>query len=126
MKKIYISGPMSGLPDFNFQKFEKAGKYLTKKYPERIIINPHKIHRNNRKDLQYSYYMRNDIKALCDCDSIYMLENWNLSPGAKLEYAIATALKLEIFYKEDKMTEKKLPKKDDKKKPSKKPAKKQK
>ena len=39
-------------------------------------------------------HMRQDIKMLVDCDTIYMLPDWENSKGAKLEYQIATELYL--------------------------------
>lgn len=40
--------------------------------------------------------MKEDIKALCDCDMIYLLPNWQDSKGAKMEYCIALFLNLEV------------------------------
>jgi hypothetical protein len=42
--------------------------------------------------------MKEDIKALCGCDSVYLLRNYADSKGALLELAIATELKMSIIY----------------------------
>lgn len=39
-----------------------------------------------------------DIRALCLCDAIYMLSNWEKSKGAKLQHRIATELGMKIYY----------------------------
>jgi len=42
--------------------------------------------------------MRIDIKALVDCDAIYMLNNWRDSKGANVELNIAQGLGMEIIF----------------------------
>ena len=39
-------------------------------------------------------YMRRDIKLLCECDYIYLLEGWEDSDGASLEKLIADNLEI--------------------------------
>jgi len=46
----------------------------------------------------WRHYMKQDIKALCDCEAIYMLDNWTDSEGAILEHHIAARLGLKIYY----------------------------
>lgn len=106
MKKIYISGKMTGLSkeeiDINFEKgrkeIEGAGH---------IAINPVDIEPYNMNNLvrdEYSEYVRGDCIELCKCDSIYMLNNWQDSNGAKIELRLAIDLNLEIiFQKENKL-----------------------
>jgi hypothetical protein len=45
--------------------------------------------------------MKEDIKAMCDCDAIYLLKNYTDSKGALLELAIAKELKLEVIYQQN-------------------------
>ena len=42
--------------------------------------------------------MRHDIKLLCDCDAIYMLNGWRESAGAKIEHKLARDIGIEIIY----------------------------
>lgn len=42
--------------------------------------------------------MGHDIKLLCDCDAIYMLNGWRESAGAKIEHKLARDLGIEIIY----------------------------
>jgi hypothetical protein len=42
--------------------------------------------------------MKEDIKALCDCDQIFMLSNWVDSKGAIIEHAIAMYLGIKVIY----------------------------
>ena len=41
-------------------------------------------------------FMRADIKALCDCDALALLDGWQHSAGAQLELHLAHRLGLEI------------------------------
>jgi len=49
-------------------------------------------------DKTWQDYMRTDIKALCDCDAIYMLSNWRDSNGATIELQIANHLELDVVH----------------------------
>jgi nucleoside 2-deoxyribosyltransferase len=98
MKKLYLSGKISGREieeaKAHFSQFEKD---LTNCGFE--VVNPFKV--EPRPNLEWHEYMRADIKALCECDGIVMLQGWTDSKGAKLEFHIATELGLQV-YVEDK------------------------
>lgn len=93
-KKAYISGKISGIEDRAIELFEQAEKELIDLGFE--PVNPMKL--NYQHDLSWESYMKEDIKALCDCDSIYLLRNYSDSKGALLELAIATELKIKVIY----------------------------
>lgn len=95
MKKIYISGPMSGLPDYNYPAFHAAEEVLASS-PEWAVINPARNF-DGRQDLERKAYMAHDIKQLLDVDAIYMLPGWQNSAGARMEYMIAKELELDIL-----------------------------
>lgn len=87
-KRIYISGPMAGLPGFNKPAFFAAEEALRAAgyYP----VNPA---RNGLPDTaEWHQHMRADIKMLMDCDGLAMLPGWEQSRGAKLEVSIAIVL----------------------------------
>ncbi len=93
MKRVYISGPMTGLPEFNFPAFHTAAKALRAAGIE--AVNPAEI--NAETGGKWEDYMREDIKALCDCDGIALLPGWERSRGAHLEVHIAHRLGLQIW-----------------------------
>lgn len=92
--KIYLSGPMTGLPDLNFPAFHEQAARLRKLGFG--VVNPAEI--NPDASLSWEQCMRADIKALCDCDVIYLLPGWEGSKGAHLELHIAHRLGLDIKY----------------------------
>ena len=63
------------------------------------VVNPIKeVH--PKENATWHYYMKEDIKLLMDCDSIYMLCNYKESQGAKLELQIAVGLAYDIMFQE--------------------------
>jgi len=95
MKSIYISGPITGMPDNNRDAFRKAEVHLSAWYGE--VINPNH-HSEDPSCPTWEEFMREDIKLLLQCRSIYMLRGWRKSRGAKLEYRIARALKMKVIF----------------------------
>lgn len=95
MKKIYISGPISGLPfETVYNNFTNAEVQLLGQGYE--VINP--LNNGLPTTATWEEHMRADLKLLLDCDAIYMLEGWEKSRGARIEYALAVDLKMDIQY----------------------------
>ena len=93
MKKIYISGKITDNPNYKAD-FEAAE--LALKIAGFQPVNPAKEHLPD--GAAWADYMRQDIKLLCDCDAIYMLNGWRESAGAKIEHKLAWDLGIEIIY----------------------------
>lgn len=90
--KIYISGPMTGLPDLNFPAFHAEAARIRSMGHE--VVNPAEL---NPDGGTWQECMRKDIAALCECDGIFMLPGWDNSRGALLEFEIASKLGIEPF-----------------------------
>lgn len=97
VKTVYISGKIGGIEDIAPELFLKAENELKEKGYN--VVNPMNIEHNH--DKSWLSYMRNDIKALVDCDAIYMLDNWIDSRGAKVELTIAYGLDLETLFESE-------------------------
>jgi len=94
MTKVYISGKITGIENEAPLLFAKAEKHLQEnKY---LTVNPMTL--NHDHDKSWHAYMKEDVKALCDCDAIYMLTNWKDSKGAIIEHEIAIYLGLKVIY----------------------------
>jgi hypothetical protein len=90
MSTVYLSGPITGLPDLNRLAFELAAIDLRHKGYR--VINPHEACIGLPPSSTWLDYMRVDIKALVMCDAIYMLPGWWKSRGARIEWVIAKML----------------------------------
>jgi hypothetical protein len=93
--KIYIAGPMTGYKDYNYPAFmeaeERIGNFT---HGNCEIFNPAR----NPEQKTYADYLREAIKLLIQCDTIYMLPGWEKSNGATLEHKIAVTLGMEVIY----------------------------
>ena len=93
-KRIYIAGPMTGLPDHNFPAFHAAAERLRQAGWE--TVNPAENF-DGRTDLPRETYLRADIELLATCDAVAMLPGWEDSRGAKLEYLLAWELNMPVI-----------------------------
>ena len=115
--RIYLSGPMTDIPDLNRPAFDAAEKRLTAQ--GHFVINPHRISAlfGTAKELAESFaalhgvtlyggsgysptlaraVMDADLAAVRSCDAIYLLRGWEKSRGAKKELAEAIKCGLEV------------------------------
>lgn len=93
MQRVYISGPMTGMPDLNVKAFNNAAAVL--RLHGHTAVNP--VENGQPSDAEWHQHMRADIRMLMDCDAIYMLTGWMRSRGALLEHHIASELGMEIW-----------------------------
>lgn len=94
MKTVYISGPMTGLPELNFPAFHAAARQL--RDLGHTVFNPAEVGEEPGKT--WEDYMRKDIKLLCECDTILLLPGWEKSKGAHLELHIAHRIGMEVMF----------------------------
>ena len=92
--KIYISGPITGDPDYVAHFKQHREKLENKGFQ---VLDPTVWTRENLK-LSYEEYMALDLAMLEVCDAIYMMPGWANSRGALRELDRATELKLKIYY----------------------------
>lgn len=93
-KRIYISGPMTGVPEHNFPAFHAAAERLRR--AGYTVVNPAENFAG-RTDLSRELYMRLDVGLLATCDAVAMLPGWRDSRGARVEYLLAREMGLELM-----------------------------
>jgi hypothetical protein len=95
MKKCYIAGKIGDLSIDVFTKnFEDAKKEVESL--GMIPISPTDLPHNHNRS--WSSYMKEDLKAMMDCDCIYVQRNWRSSPGATMEIDVAVSLGIDIIF----------------------------
>jgi len=92
MRCIYLSGPMTGMPDLNFPAFNaEAARLRALGYD---VINPVEV--NPDPAAPWHECMRKDLMALLQCDTIALLDGWEKSAGAHLEMHVAHRVGMRI------------------------------
>ena len=93
-KRVYIAGPMSGLPDFNRPAFDIAAAVQSE--PGHLVLNPAML----PPGLTEPEYMSICMPMLMCADQLYVLDGYENSFGAQAEIALAQKLDLRIVYQE--------------------------
>ncbi|MFX3547682.1 DUF4406 domain-containing protein [Ralstonia mannitolilytica] len=96
-KRIYIAGPMTGLPELNFPAFHTMAAHL--RSLGHHVVNPAEI--NADPSAGWTECMRADIRELVSCTAICLLPGWEKSRGASLEHHIAQSLGFEVMTLEE-------------------------
>jgi hypothetical protein len=102
MSVLYVAGPMTGYPDFNYPAFNAAARMLAGFGYS--ILNPVDAEEKNPtpgKPQEWDWYMRHALRMVLDADGIALLPGWEDSRGAKLEVAVAQALGMDALPLED-------------------------
>jgi hypothetical protein len=96
MSRVYIAGPMTGLPDFNFPAFNAAAAAWRAAGWD--VLNPAEAF-DGATDKPYKEYVRHDMVLLRSCDAIALLPGWDgpAARGSVWEHAIAVMLELAVY-----------------------------
>ena len=89
---LYLCGPMSGLPDFNYPAFHQAAARL--RGLGYRVTNP--AENGLPKQSAWIEHMRADIKGLVDCDGLALLPGYENSKGAGVEIELAMGLGITV------------------------------
>jgi hypothetical protein len=111
-KRIYLAGPMTGIPAFNFPAFDAAAKDLRGKGWN--VVSPAELddpvirrealksktgHEPNSRGETWGDFLARDVKLIADdgIEGIITLDGWRKSKGARLETFIGRLLGLPIL-----------------------------
>ncbi len=91
MNTLYIAGPMSGIPDFNYPAFRAEAERLRALGFE--VENP----ADNPEQKDWASYLRVALVQMLSCDLVALLPGWQQSRGACLEVHVAKALGMPVL-----------------------------
>lgn len=95
---IYLSGPMSGLPNFGYPIFNAAAARL--RSMGHAVFNPAETFGGD-STLRKEQYLIVDYAAVQVCDTVVMLPGWESSEGATTERVIALSLGKTVYGYDD-------------------------
>lgn len=91
--KVYVSGPMTGLPDLGFGALKAAtARFRADGYDVICPTETPKPVRADGDEPTHSDWMRASLRRLCDADVIVMLPGWHDSMGCQQERNAAGAI----------------------------------
>lgn len=107
--RIYVAGPMKGLPNYNYGAFDEVARILT--LAGFHVENPAQIGRDlgvdpmlmpadhdwNETPKNFRILFKRDLEALSRCNALYLLDGWEKSKGATAERAVAVALGMKVY-----------------------------
>lgn len=93
---VYIAGPMTGRPLFNYVQFFGIAGLIEKEYACRVL-NPAR----QPNGLAYSEYIELALADVRQATAILLLQDWESSPGARKEFCLAVENKIRIVYEKD-------------------------
>lgn len=93
MKRIYLSGPMTGLPNYNYPAFNaEAARLRALGY---AVENPAENPAPARDE--WELYMRTALRQMLTCDAVAFLPGWKESRGANVEIELAQHLGMPVI-----------------------------
>lgn len=113
--KLYLAGPMSGIPKHNFPQFEKAARSLRAR--DHDVVSPHELDAEQERAASWASpdgamsqqlwaeCLARDIKIIVadGIESIVVLPGWAGSRGAALETYVGYRLqRLPVYHYGDK------------------------
>jgi hypothetical protein len=104
--RVYVAGPMSGMPEHNFPAFRVAAEDLRERGHE--VISPVEMDEADGFDGQtepdtdpgssrWAEFLARDLKVVVDVDAVVVIEGWERSRGAALEVHVARELGKPIY-----------------------------
>jgi len=100
-RRIYITGPMSGHPGFNYDAFDRAEEQLAESGQEPVSpADPTQLDQDDPDELapgvSYEDCLAQAVEKLLSADAVALLPGWEDSHGARLEVALARRRGMEI------------------------------
>ena len=105
--KLYVAGPMRGYPRLNFDNFVRMSNNIW--CTGHTAINPAELdilcgmcidtvkEEDITDDIVRSMLLRDIVLIMTEADGLVVLDGWEASAGARMEFQLARALKLPVY-----------------------------
>lgn len=92
---VFVSGPMTGLPNYNYDEFNRVTKTLRDK--GEVVLNPAEI--GVQEGWEWRDYLVESLKMILNnkVTKVITLDGWENSKGARLEIHTAKELGAEVI-----------------------------
>jgi hypothetical protein len=104
LQKVYLSGPMTGIPEFNRPAFDEAAAYLRDRRFEVYVPGENETYDEQEvvslttTRAKRHFYLSRDIDLIQEwADSVVVLPDWEFSEGAKLEVLVAQSIGVPVY-----------------------------
>lgn len=95
--KIYVSIPITGHDIDDVREHADLIKGLLSRVGHNVV-NPFEIYAG--KNPTYADYLCSDLRALADCDAIFLCRGWRFSRGCRIERNFAEEFGLQVMTEE--------------------------
>lgn len=94
--KVYIAGPMTGFPDFNYPAFERAELLLRTAGHDPINPTCGEPAPTTESAHPWEWYMRRALRQVLEAEGIALLPEWAASRGATLERRVGLSIGIPV------------------------------
>ena len=91
---LYLSGPMSGYPNFNREAFYSAEQELVDAGYQ--VVSPARLRVHAEGEPTWLDWMRPALQLMLEADAVAMLPGWEESRGANVELKLANQLGIDV------------------------------
>lgn len=99
-QKLYLAGPMTGLPNFGYPAFVHATRRL--RGQGLTVLSPHERFMDETEEQKasrnYGFYLAHGLGLLKACEGIVLLRGWTGSRGARIELGLALDDGYSVYY----------------------------
>lgn len=96
-KRIYLSLPISGY-DLDERRAVAMAKRQELEKKGFLVVSP--LDNGLPADAGTHAHMRRDFEMMLGCDAVYFMNRWCHSAGCHVEFMVATACGMQIFFEE--------------------------
>jgi len=90
--RVYLAGPITGVPEGNFPAFARAAERVRGAGFE--VVSPTEIPHADPDN--WALCMREDLREMVGCDMVAMLPGWAGSRGAVIERGVAKDVQIPV------------------------------